>query len=172
MSTDIEPSTYRFPAPWTGPQHSRRGPHGDEAQLSVHFFWTLWGEPYLRRFPPGSFPADQHYLPRHSVDVVMPPPEPDVTLVAVSFVGDPPTYPHEGPTYDVAVAEGRAVRCVRCRWVSFHRDDIGHGWCANCNAFTGVPFPVDDPGYILGGTTREHLQDAGYNYVREEADHG
>lgn len=174
MSTEVEPHVYRRPPDmWTGPQHARRGPHGDEAHLSVHFFWTTWGEPYRVRTPPGSFPADDHYLPRHSVDVVMPPPEPDTTLVAFSYVGEPPPlFPHEGPAYDKAVSEGRAVRCTVCRWVSFHKDDIAHGWCGHCRAFTAQVFWPDESGYVLGGTSREHLQDAGYDYIREEADHG
>lgn len=175
MSADVvdgDPEIWRYTPreePWSGPQHQRRELPGQEAHLSVAFFWTVGGEPTLRREPPGSFPPASNYLPRHSVDVIMPPVDADATVVALSYAGDPPTFPHEGPTYELAVDEGRAVRCVVCRWVSFHRDDIGHGWCANCQKFTGVPFPLDEPGYSLGGTTREHLREAGYNYVREDA---
>lgn len=168
MSDPVNAYAYVPRGEWTGPQHERPS-YGQEAFLSVHFFWTTWGEPYLRRVPAGSFPASSAYRPRHSIDVVMPPVEPDATVVALSYVGDPPTFPHEGADYVLAVQEGRAVRCIACRWVSFHPDDAANGWCSNCQKFTGVPFDGDEPGYYLAGSTRQVVSAAGYSYVREDA---
>lgn len=175
-----EPYVYERPQPWCAPKHARQFDADPDSPLYPHFFWSTWGEPMLKRTPPGSFPADRAYVERHSVDVAVPPVDPDSTLVEASWApGDVPPLSlamsdqlaemiatrHVGPEYDEAVEQGRAIRCPDCRFVSFNPSDVRHGFCGNCHAFT-----TDSPGRSLGGSTRAHLQlVAGYDYVRDDA---
>ncbi len=40
-----------------------------------------------------------------------------------------------------AIADGYAVRCPRCGWVSYNPKDVAEGYCGVCHDWTGEPAP-------------------------------
>lgn len=39
------------------------------------------------------------------------------------------------PTYQRDIAEGRAIRCPRCGWVSHNENDVAEKYCGHCHQF-------------------------------------